>query len=330
MASPLNELVAPLSPDPYLLGMAVLADLVIGDPTYAWHPIRLVGRFMAWLEQKLRLAGLDGYGGGVLLFAGLSTATVAIATVTMVAAAAVSLVVAWVLHVFVAYSLFALGDLLHHVWAIERAVRAGDLPRARTAVRALVGRDTDQMDAGACRRAAVESLSENLTDGFVSPVCWYVIAGIPGLVLFKVVSTMDSMVGYKTPPYLRFGWCGARLDDVMNYVPARLTWGVIVVLASLLPRYSGRKAWAVGLQQHGHLLGPNSGWSEAATAGALQRRIVGPIWLRGEQVTDVWIGEPSDPPLESEDDVTRAMVLAVLSGLVVAVGAAMVTAFMNF
>ena len=92
---------------------------------------------------------------------------------------------------------------------------------------ALVGRDTDRMDAGACRRAAVESLSENLTDGFVSPVFWYVLAGIPGLVLFKVVSTMDSMVGYKTPRYLRFGWCGARLDDVMNFVPARLTWLVI-------------------------------------------------------------------------------------------------------
>ena len=160
-------------------------------------------------------------------------------------------------------------------------MRRQDLDAARQAVSALVGRDTDRMDGAACRRAAVESLSENLTDGFVSPVFWYVLAGLPGLVLFKVVSTMDSMVGYKTPRYLRFGWCGARLDDVMNYVPARATWLVIAALAAVFPGYSGRKAWTVGLRQHGLLLGPNSGWSEAATAGALERRIVGPIWLNG-------------------------------------------------
>ena len=146
---------------------------------------------------------------------------------------------AWLVHAFLLYSLLALGDLLHHVWRIEAAVRAGDLPRARRAVSALVGRDTDRMDGGACRRAAVESLSENLTDGFVSPVFWYVLAGLPGLVLFKVVSTMDSMVGYKTPRYLRFGWCGARLDDVMNYLPARITWLVIAALAALLPGVLG-------------------------------------------------------------------------------------------
>ena len=115
------------------------------------------------------------------------------------------------------------------------------------------------MDAGACRRAAVESLSENLTDGFVSPVFWYALVGVPGLVLFKVVSTMDSMVGYKTERYLRFGWCGARLDDLLNYVPARLTWLVIVAVAAAVPGYSASKAWTVGLRQHGMLLSPNSG-----------------------------------------------------------------------
>ena len=111
---------------------------------------------------------------------------------------------AWLLHALLLYSLLALGDLLHHVWRIETAVRADDLAGARRGVGALVGRDTDRMDGAACRRAAVESLSENLTDGFVSPVFWYVLAGLPGLVVFKVVSTMDSMVGYKTPRYLPF------------------------------------------------------------------------------------------------------------------------------
>lgn len=307
-------LLSALAPNPLLLAIGVVVDLALGDPVYSWHPVRLVGRALTWMEARLRAAGLDGYGGGILLFVWLAGASLAVLAGVMSGPAVVALFV----HVFLLYSLLALGDLLQHVWRIESAVRAGDLPGARRAVSALVGRDTDRMDGAACRRAAVESLSENLTDGFVSPVFWYVLAGLPGLVLFKVVSTMDSMVGNKTARYLQFGWCGARLDDVMNYLPARVTWLVIAALATVLPAYSGPKAWRVGLRQHALLLGPNSGWSEAATAGALERRIVGPIWLRGVQVTDLWIGDASDPPLATARDMTRAMVLVASSGLVVA------------
>jgi adenosylcobinamide-phosphate synthase len=174
------------------------------------------------------------------------------------------------------------------------------------------------MDAAACRRAAIESLSENLTDGFTSPLAWYAVAGIPGLVTFKVVSTMDSMVGYKTPRYLKFGWCGARLDDVMNYVPARLTWLLIAGVAAMLPSCSGRKAFRIGLRQHAILLGPNSGWSEAATAGGIERRLVGPIWMRGTLVTDVWIGDSADPPAESRSDLVRGLTLVTATGLTAA------------
>jgi len=307
-----------LAPNAALLTVAVIADLAVGDPVYDWHPIRLVGTMLRWLETRLRAAGLDGYGGGILLFVFLATISLSVVSAVLAAANAGSVYLVWLVHAFLLYSLLALGDLLHHVWRIETAVRDDDLPRARGGVSALVGRDTGGMDGGACRRAAVESLSENLTDGFVSPLCWYAIAGLPGIVVFKVVSTMDSMVGYKTPRYLRFGWCGARADDVMNYVPARITWLVITAVAALLPAFSARKAWRVGLGQHGLLLGPNSGWSEAATAGALQRQIVGPIWLQGVLVTDLWIGDASDPPLETSGDVMRALVLSVLCGLAVA------------
>jgi adenosylcobinamide-phosphate synthase len=325
VADSVGQLLRLLSPDAALLATGVVADLVVGDPTYAWHPVRLVGATLTWMAGRLRAAGLDGYGGGVLLFAALATISLGVVVAVLVAANAVSVLLAWLVHAFLLYSLLALGDLLHHVWRIERAVRDGDLARARSGVSALVGRDTTNMDAAACRRAAVESLSENLTDGFVSPLFWYVIAGIPGIVVFKVVSTMDSMVGYKTPRYLRFGWCGARLDDVMNYLPARITWLVIAAIAAVLPAFSGRKAWRVGLGQHGLLLGPNSGWSEAATAGALERQIVGPIWLNGVLVTDLWIGDVSDPPLATSGDVMRALALCVLSGLAVAaVGSAVI------
>jgi len=318
VADALGPLLRLLSPEATLLATGVVADLILGDPVYAWHPVRLVGAMLTWTEGRLRAAGLDGYGGGVLLFVALASIWLGAVVAVLAAANALSVFLGWLVHAFLLYSLLALGDLLHHVWRIERAVRDNDLPRARSAVSAIVGRDTANMDAAACRRAAVESLSESLTDGFVSPLLWYVLAGIPGIVVFKVVSTMDSMVGYKTPRYLQFGWCGARLDDVMNYLPARITFLAIAVVAIVLPTFSGLKAWRVGLGQHALLHGPNSGWSEAAAAGALQRRIVGPIWLNGALVTDLWIGDASDPPLSTSGDVMRALILCVLSGLVVA------------
>jgi adenosylcobinamide-phosphate synthase len=221
----------------------------------------------------------------------------------------------WLAHAFFVYSFLALGDLIRHVWRVEAALGADDLDAARKRIAALVGRDVDRMDAAACRRAAIESLSENLTDGFTAPLAWYAVAGLPGLVVFKVVSTMDSMVGYRTPRYRRFGWCGARLDDVMNYVPARLTWLLIAAVAAVLPSCSGRKAFRIGLRQHAILLGPNSGWSEAAAAGGIQRRLVGPIWMHGSLVTDTWIGEPADPPAQSRADVVRGLTLATASGV---------------
>jgi adenosylcobinamide-phosphate synthase len=133
--------------------------------------------------------------------------------------------------------------------------------------------------------------------------------------VFKVASTLDSMVGYKTARYRRFGWFGARADDVMNYVPARVTWILVTIAASLVPGCSARKALRVGASQHGLLPGPNAGWSEAAAAGAIQRRLVGPIWNHGTLVTDVWIGDPYDPPAGSRADVTRAVAVIVFAGL---------------
>ncbi len=171
------------------------------------------------------------------------------------------------------------------------------------------------MCAGACRRATIESLSENLTDGFTSALFWYLVAGLPGLVLFKVVSTMDSMVGYRTPRYLRFGWCGARLDDLMNFLPARTTWLLVAIAASAIPGCSARKALCVGWRQHAILPGPNAGWSEAAVAGAIQRRLVGPIWMNGLEVTDRWLGDPTDATAETSQDFVRAVSIIVAASV---------------
>jgi adenosylcobinamide-phosphate synthase len=307
-----------LAPTLSALALAVMLDLALGDPVYAGHPVRLIGRSLRSVEDLLRRTGADGYVGGVVLFAALAVIWVGGLALATHAAWRLQPWVGWSLHLFLLYSLLALGDLLRHGRRIERALKGQDLPAAREAVSQLVGRDTDRMDAAACRRAAVESLSENLTDGFISPIFWYLLAGLPGVVLFKLVSTMDSTVGYKTPRYLRFGWCGARLDDVMNLIPARLTYGLAALVAAATPGCSPRKALRVGWSQHAALPGPNSGWSEAATAGAIQRRLVGPIWIRGALVTDIWVGDPADPPLESGEDYSRAAVFVTACGVVAA------------
>jgi adenosylcobinamide-phosphate synthase len=305
----------PLLAHPLILAAAVVADLAIGDPPYPAHPVRLIGRTLSFFERGLRRLGADGYGGGIALFLLLGGLWVGATSALVLAAAALEARVAAAVHLFLLYSLLALGDLLRHGWRVERALRRGDLDGARAAVGWLVGRDADRMDEAAMRRAVIESLSENLTDGFVSPLFWYGFAGLPGLVLFKVVSTMDSMVGYKTAEYLRFGWCGARLDDVMNYVPARATWLLIVLASVLLPGASAARALRIGWRDHSILPSPNSGWSEAATAGAIRRRLVGPIWMKGLLVTDVWIGDVSDPPAAAPVDFERAAALVIVTGL---------------
>jgi adenosylcobinamide-phosphate synthase len=310
-----------LVPNASALLVAVALDLRLGDPVYRAHPVRLIGRSLTAIEARLRASGADGYLGGILLFVALAVLWVGGLSIAISGLARIHVALGWAAHLFLLYSLLALGDLLHHGWRIERALDRDDLETARQAVSHLVGRDTAPMDAAACRRAAVESLSESLTDGFTSPLFWYAVAGVPGLVLFKVASTMDSMVGYKTERYLRFGWCGARLDDLLNYIPARLTWLLIAGVATVLPRCSGRKAFSVGLAQHGILPGPNAGWSEAAAAGAIGRRLVGPIWNRGRMVTDLWIGDPGDSPLATGEDFELASRLVALAGL----GAAVLT-----
>jgi len=308
-------LTALLSAQAYALAIGVLLDLALGDPVYRFHPVRLMGASLTAIELALRRVGADGYGGGIALFVTLTGLWLPIVALAQMAIAALGAWPAWIFHVFVLYSLLAFGDLLRHVWRVEHALTRHGLTAARTAIGRLVGRDTDRMDEGACRRAAVESLSESLPDGFVSPIFWYLLLGLPGLVVFKVVSTMDSMVGYKTARYLRFGWCGARLDDVMNYLPARLSWLLIAVGAVFVPGCSPAKAFAIGYRQSGLLPSPNSGWPEAATAGAIQCRLVGPIWKEGQMVTDIWIGDPNDPPVSTRTDLMRAITVVVIAGL---------------
>ena len=278
-----------------------------------------MGASVELIERCLRTLKLDGYFGGIALGLAVTFLWCGATSIVVLGAERVDPWLAMALHAFLVYSFLALRNLLDHAWAVEKAARAGDLAAARQATAMFVARDTADLDLAACRRAGIESLSENLTDGYVSPLFWYAIGGLPGLLLFKVFSTLDSMVGNKSERYIRFGWFSARTDDVLNWVPARLTWILIALAALFVPRCAAGRALAVGWRQHAVVPGPNSGWSEAATAGAIQRRLVGPIVLQGKLVTDIWLGDSDAAPAGLGDaDVPLAMKLTAATALAAA------------
>ena len=300
-----------LYPSITLLAIALVLDGVLGDPVYPFHPVRLCGNALSGIERILRRIDWDGYGGGILLFFLLSFLCISVVTGVGFMLNLAHPWLAWLWHLYVVWSLIALGDLCHHGRLVGNAVAINDLSAARKHIGMLVGRDTDKMQGPDCCRATVESISENLTDGVITPIFFYALLGLPGIVLFKVVSTMDSMVGFKTPQYLRFGWCGARMDDLMNWIPARITWLLIAGVSSLLKGYSGKTALTVGWNKHAVIPGPNSGWSETAAAGALNLKLVGPIWQNGEKVVDLWVGPETGKTDASPQDIERMIRLSV-------------------
>jgi adenosylcobinamide-phosphate synthase len=144
----------------------------------------------------------------------------------------------------------------------------------------------------------------------LAPLFWLMVGGVPGLIVFKIASTMDSMVGYRNERYLHFGWFGARLDDWLCWLPARLGFVLLGVTALFLPGCSALKAWRIGWRQHGLIPGPNPGWAEATAAGALQVRLIGPLHKEGHLVTEIWIGDPADPEGGHAQDMHRMRQLA--------------------
>jgi adenosylcobinamide-phosphate synthase len=217
-----------------------------------------------------------------------------------------------------------LRDLLVHARRVLASL--DDLPTARRHVAMLVGRDTDSLDRGGLVRATIESLSENLTDGVLTPLWALCLFGLPGLILVKAVSSLDSMVGHRNERYRRFGWAAARSDDLVHWLPARLSVPLISLAAALL-RLHPRSAVCAARRWHGMLVSPNSGWSEAACAGALRVRLLGPISYRGEVVNEVFLGEDGWPADLDARHLEQSLHLVRLCGiLALALGLALAAA----
>lgn len=281
---------------------AMALDLLLGWPTRLYarigHPVTWLGRAITALEQKLNRGERASRLRGGVLTAIIITLLAALPALAIQMLAPGGLIIGAIC----AWPLIAMRSLHDHVLDVARPLVAGDLAGARHAVSMIVGRDPSKLDRAAIARAATESLAENSSDGIIAPLFWGLVLGLPGIAAYKAINTMDSMIGHRNERYEAFGKAAARLDDLVNLIPARLT-GLLFALASGKPL----PALRVMLRDAPKHRSPNAGWPEGAMAAALGIRLSGPRVYGNEIAAEPWLnGEAADPEPE---DLMRALAL---------------------
>ncbi len=280
---------------PSLIAMAAFfLDTVLGDPQTRWHPVAVLGRLIAFLEKLLYpLRGSDAqkFAMGSLLTLLVLCISYAFADGLLLAAR--QLPVAWgadVVSVILLYFCISPRMLAKAGQDIYALLVKGDIAAAREHVGYIVGRDTAELDEADAARAAIETVAENTVDGVIAPLFFFALGGAPLAVLYRAANTMDSMLGYKNDRYLYFGRMAARVDDVLNFVPARMT-GILFVMAAFLLGYDGRNALNILVRDAAGHPSPNGGHAEAPVAGALHIRLGGVNYYFGERHFRAYMGD---------------------------------------
>ena len=276
--------------------LGFVLDLLIGDPHWLYHPIRLVGALISALEKLLRGVFPKNKNGeltaGVFLLALTAGITTGCAWGLLYLAGRIHPWVRFVLETVMCYQLLATKALKDETMKVYTALSQGDLKQARYAVSMVVGRDTEVLDETGVTKAAVETVAENASDGVIAPLLFLAIGGAPLGFFYKAVNTMDSMVGYKNDKYLYFGRAAARFDDVLNYIPARLSGALMSAAASFCGLDAGT-AWKIFLRDRRNHSSPNSAHTEAAAAGALHIQLAGNAYYFGKLYEKPTIGDPT-------------------------------------
>ena len=276
-----------------ILLVALLLDRKIGDPDWLWarlpHPVVLFGKAIAVVDRQLNrteLSARERRRNGVVSILLLLVLSVAVGLGLQQLFSRLG-PLGFLLEILLVAILLAQKSLADHVGAVARGLRDGGLAGGRRAVSMIVGRDPETLDEPGVCRAAIESLAENFADGVVAPALWYALAGLPGILAYKMLNTADSMIGHKTERHLHFGWASARLDDLANWPAARLSTALIAAGAAAARGIdAGRTALTVALRDAGLHRSPNSGWPEAAMAGALDIQLAGPRIYAGARVAE--------------------------------------------
>ncbi|MEL7179064.1 MAG: adenosylcobinamide-phosphate synthase CbiB [Pseudomonadota bacterium] len=276
------------------LVFGMLLDALLGEPKWLWsrvqHPAVLMGRLIGWCDQNFN-KGDNKRLMGVLTIGGLCTATGALGWI-------IQLAPGYILDVIVLAILLAQKSLIDHVQAVGDALRLS-LGDGRRSVAMIVGRDTKDMDASAVSRSAIESAAENLSDGVIAPIFWFAMAGLPGLLIYKITNTADSMIGYRTQKHAAFGWAAARLDDLLNLIPARLT-------ALLIWTVTSRPNPKAIIKEAPLHCSPNAGWPEAAMAHGLDIALSGPRSYDGKVRDYPFVNADGERTL-GPDDIDRSV-----------------------
>ena len=282
-----------------------LLDCLLGDPHNPWHPICLIGYLISFLEKKIRKLFPkqpkgEFYGGLVMVVLVLFIST-AVPIVLLKAAKWIHPYLALVLEIIMCYQLLAARSLRDESMKVYHALHQHDIEGARKAVSMIVGRDTQRLDAAGIAKAAVETVAENASDGVIAPMIFIAIGGVPFGFFYKAVNTMDSMVGYKNEKYLYFGRAAAKLDDVMNFLPARISALLMVGTAFISGKsYNGKQAWHIWRRDNRKHASPNSAQTESVCAGALGIQLAGDASYFGKVVKKPYIGDPTRA-VEPED-----------------------------
>lgn len=297
-------------------------DFFIGDPHALPHPVVGIGRLISWLEKKLRHGDRNpcDVGTGVLTVLTVSAVSTLFPALLLFFAWRVSPLLYCFLEALLCGQLLAARQLARESAKVQRAVERGQIEEARRAVSMIVGRDTDGLDEGGILRAAVETVAENTSDGVIAPLFWMTLFGAAGGFFYKSVNTMDSMIGYKNDKYLYFGRAAAKTDDFVNFLPARLS-GLLMILVSPLCGLDAKNAWRIFLRDRKKHESPNSAQTEAAAAGALGLRLAGDAVYGGIPVHKPTLGDP-------KRDIEPMDVARVNRLMYVASGAALVLALL--
>lgn len=293
-------------PQPAALFIAIVADAVIGEPSWLYrrvaHPIVLIGHVIAWADRSFNLesaAASVRRRAGAVVCAGL--VLIAFLAGWGLQALLLALPGGWLWLGLLMSTLIAQQSLYLHVADVAKAMELSGVEGGRIAVARIVGRDPEALDEAGISRAAIESLAENFSDGIVAPIFWGLILGLPGMLAYKTINTMDSMIGHKTPRHLDFGRTAAKLDDVVNLPASRLS-ALLLILASLVLRGArATGAWRAVRRDATRHKSPNAGWPEAALAGALGFAIAGPRRYHGVLVSDPWMNDGGRWQLKAAD-----------------------------
>jgi adenosylcobinamide-phosphate synthase len=273
-----------------LIVIAYVTDLGFGDPAWTLHPVRIIGKLISKLEMILRRSVDKQKLAGIILAVSVIGITWAGTFGIIKISGVFNKYLSWAISVFFIYTSLSVKDLKTHGMKVYNCLKREDLINARSNLSFMVGRDTNGLEKKDIIRAAVESVSESIVDGIISPLFYAFMGGAPLAMAYKAVSTLDSMVGYKNERYKHLGWASAKIDDISNFIPARIS----AVLISVSARISGKdgwRAWKTALRDGNKNPSPNSGIPEAAVSGALGIRLGGLNFYRGIPNEKPFIGE---------------------------------------